>query len=193
MSALLPPPTTPGALLCPRCGNALRDDQAWCLECGLAARTRIHPPPGWRGPIVATLLALALLAAGISLALVALLDEPEPTPAPTTVTVPATTPAPDPSATPGAAEPLTPTTGSEQPDDPTAETPSGGAGALDAPSVTDTPPGVGGGGSAGRDAPGVNSGGSRLSRPSRGRSGARTFRIPGTGIELPATGERGGR
>lgn len=92
MSVAEPPPPAPGASLCPRCGTALRDEQAWCLECGLAARTRVHPPPGWRLPIVATLVALTLLAAGIAVALVALLDEPEATPAPATVVVPAATP-----------------------------------------------------------------------------------------------------
>jgi hypothetical protein len=88
-----PPPPAPstGAILCPRCGTVLRPEQSWCLECGLAARTRIHPPPSWRVPIATTLVVLALLAAGISLALVALLDTtPARTPA-ATVTVPATT------------------------------------------------------------------------------------------------------
>jgi hypothetical protein len=88
-----PSPTTPGALLCPRCGNALADEQGWCLECGLAARTRVHPPPNWRAPILATVVALALLAAGIAVALVALLgDGNSPAPAGTTITVPAGTP-----------------------------------------------------------------------------------------------------
>ncbi len=93
MSALGPPPIAPGALLCPRCGNALHEQQGWCLECGLAARTRVHPPPNWRLPIATTLVVLALLAGALTFALVALLDKPEPTPAATTVTVPAT-PAP---------------------------------------------------------------------------------------------------
>jgi hypothetical protein len=83
----------PGTLLCPRCGSALRGDQSWCLECGLAARTRIHPPPSWRMPVLVTCVVLALLAAGIAVALVALLDKPQATPTATTVTVPATAPA----------------------------------------------------------------------------------------------------
>lgn len=87
--AAVPPP---GALLCPRCGSALRDEQAWCLECGYAARTRVHPPPSWRLPIAMTLVLLALLAAGIVLGLVTLLDRQDaPAPA-TTVTVPAAAP-----------------------------------------------------------------------------------------------------
>ncbi|HMJ01896.1 MAG TPA: hypothetical protein VK506_03085 [Conexibacter sp.] len=166
MSALRPSPTTPGAFLCPRCGNALRDDQAWCLECGLAARTRVHPPPSWRAPVIATVVALALLAAGIAFALVALLDDPERTPAPTTVTVPAATPppattppaattpvTPPPTTTPGATTPST-TPGATTPTTPGATTPS---------TTTPAPAGRG-----------------------------RTFTIPGTGIELPATGGDGG-
>lgn len=94
MSAVRPSPTTPGALLCPRCGNVLRPDQSWCLECGLAARTRVHPPPSWRLPVFLTCVVLALVAAGIAVGLVALAGNPSSTAAaPTTVTVPATAPA----------------------------------------------------------------------------------------------------
>lgn len=89
MSATRPSPTTPGAFLCPRCGGALRSDQDWCLECGLAARTRIHPPPGWRLPIAATLLVALLAAAGIAFGLAALFDKRHPAPAAATVTAPA--------------------------------------------------------------------------------------------------------
>lgn len=170
MSALRPSPTTPGALLCPRCGNTLRDDQAWCLECGLAARTRVHPAPNWRLPVIATLLALALLAAGIAFALVALLDEPEPTPAPQTVTAPAAAPPPAATTPPPAAAPTTPapaatTPGATTPATtvPDAATP----GTTTPPATTPTPASRGGSGGSGR-----------------------TFTIPGTGIELPATGGR---
>ena len=45
---------------CPRCGAEVRGDQSWCVECGLAARTRMAPPPDWRVP--------AIVAAGIGLA-----------------------------------------------------------------------------------------------------------------------------
>jgi hypothetical protein len=120
------PPAAPGTLLCPRCGNALREDQSWCLECGLAARTRVHPPPSWRLPIAVTAVLLALLAAGIAVALVTLLDTPESAPPPATVTVPAaSTPATVPPAatvptttSPAATTPTAPTTTS-----PTATTP----------------------------------------------------------------------
>ncbi|HXE45509.1 MAG TPA: hypothetical protein VN635_09945 [Conexibacter sp.] len=93
MSAVQPPPTAPGALLCPRCSSTLHADQSWCLECGLATRTRIHPPPSWRLPVLLTCVVLALAAAAIAVGLVALVGNPSSTPAPaTTVTAPATTP-----------------------------------------------------------------------------------------------------
>lgn len=103
MNAVRPSPTTPGAFLCPRCGNGLCEDQSWCLECGLAARTRVHPPPSWRIPLLETCVVLLLLAAGITFTLVALLDDPQPTPAATTVTVPAAAPPPAATTTPGPA------------------------------------------------------------------------------------------
>ncbi|MFL5818626.1 MAG: hypothetical protein ACJ76L_13645 [Conexibacter sp.] len=131
MSAVRPSPTTPGALLCPRCGNTLRDDQGWCLECGLAARTRVHPPPSWRLPVVLTCVLLALLAAGIAVALVTLLDTPESTPAPATVTVPA---AAVPAATPPATVPTTAVPTTTVPTTPTTTSP----GATTAPSTTPT-------------------------------------------------------
>lgn len=136
MSALRHPDTPPGTLLCPRCGSALSDDQSWCMECGLAARTRIHPPPSWRMPVLMACVALALLAAAIAVALVTLLDKPQPTPAPATVTVPATTPAATPpsatvptATTPLATTPTTtvPTTATPTVTAPTTTTPSSGA------------------------------------------------------------------
>lgn len=105
MNALQPARTSPGTFLCPRCGSQLRDDQSWCLECGLAARTRVHPPPNWRLPVILTCVLLALVAAGIAVALTALLDDgPQPTPAAATVTVPAST---APATTPAATVPMT--------------------------------------------------------------------------------------
>lgn len=160
MSALQPSPPAPGTLLCPRCGSPLADDQSWCLECGLAARTRIHPPPSWRLPIALTGVLLALLAAGIAVTLVTLLDTPESTPPPATVTVPAagspapTTPATTVPTTPGATTPTTPTS-------PATTTPS-----ATSPGATTPSPSPSGG------------------------AGARTFEIPGTGIRLPANAAR---
>lgn len=125
------PPATSGTLLCPRCGSALREEQSWCLECGLAARTRIHPPPGWRLPIALTCVLLALLAAGIAVALVTLLDTPESKPAATTVTVPAAAPPAAPtSTTPAATVPTTPsvpTTTAATPPAATTTSPAAGA------------------------------------------------------------------
>ncbi|HET6447679.1 MAG TPA: hypothetical protein VFG31_01120 [Conexibacter sp.] len=167
MSALHPGPVEPGALLCPRCGSTLRGDQSWCLECGLAARTRIHPPPSWRIPIVLTCVLLALLAAGIAVALVTLLDTPESAPPPATVTVPATASTPT---TPLATVP-TPT-----PTVPPTSVPSATTPGTTLPGTT-TP---------GATTPGVATPGATA--PSAGSP--RTFTIPGTRIRLPASAIR---
>lgn len=53
-------PAAPDPIACPRCGAEVRDDQGWCLDCGLAARTRMAPAPDWRVP--------TLVAGGIGLA-----------------------------------------------------------------------------------------------------------------------------
>lgn len=163
MSALRPSPTTPGAILCPRCGSALGEDQAWCLECGLAARTRVHPPPSWRLPVAATLLALVLLAAGIAFALAALLDDPQPAQAPATVTAPATTP---PAVTTQAPTVTTPGT-------PGATTPGATTPGVTTPGTATTP---------GTTTPGTTTPGSGAPQTRR------TFTVPGVGIELPANG-----
>jgi hypothetical protein len=41
------------SLACPRCGAEVGGEQAWCIECGLAARTRLAPAPNWRAPLIA--------------------------------------------------------------------------------------------------------------------------------------------
>ena len=161
MSAVRPSPTTPGTFLCPRCGNALGADQSWCLECGLAARTRVHPPPSWRIPVLLTCVALALLAAGIAVALVTLLDTPESTPAPTTVTLPAAT-------APPATAPATTV--------PTTSVPTTSVPATTVPGTTLTTPAT--------TAPG--GGGAPAAPPSGSEGRPRTFTIPGTRIRLPA-------
>lgn len=43
-------------------------EQDWCLECGSAVSTRIVRPPGWRLPVVVGLAVLALLGAGVAIA-----------------------------------------------------------------------------------------------------------------------------
>jgi hypothetical protein len=167
VSAVRPSPPTPGTFLCPRCGNALHGEQNWCLECGLAARTRVHPPPSWRLPVILTCIALALLAAGIAVALVTLLDSPESTPPPATVTVPAATSPPVSTPTTPAATTTTPVT----PPPPATSVPTTPAPGATAPQAT--VPGA-------ATTPTTPPGGATPPRPQR------TFKIPGTGIELPA-------
>jgi hypothetical protein len=87
----------PDAIACPRCGRPVGGDQAWCLNCGAAARTRLVPAPGWRAPlaILATLGALAV--AGLTWGFLALTDDSGDaggTTGTTQQTAPATTPAP---------------------------------------------------------------------------------------------------
>jgi predicted nucleic acid-binding Zn ribbon protein len=65
--AVAPPPVSS----CPLCSAPLAADQAWCLDCGAAARTRIVPtPPRWPlfGAIIvlAALLALAAIAVAVA-------------------------------------------------------------------------------------------------------------------------------
>ena len=124
MSALHAAPTSPGTFLCPRCGSRLREDQSWCVECGFAARTRVHPPPNWRAPVILTCVLLALVAAGIAIGLAALLDNgSQATPAATTVTVPAAT---APATTPTVPTTSVPTTSVPQATVPTTPTPAPG-------------------------------------------------------------------
>ena len=59
-------PPAPGTIACPRCATTIGPDQAWCLECGAPARTRLVPTPNWRAPVA--VLAVVILLAGIALA-----------------------------------------------------------------------------------------------------------------------------
>ena len=103
-----PQPPAQAERRCPRCGAQLSSDQEWCLDCGAAVATDIAAPRGWRAPVavVATLLALALIA--LVLAIVELAGDAEqvsevpgtPTPAPTAAPPAAT---PSPTATPSVA------------------------------------------------------------------------------------------
>lgn len=56
---------------CAQCGAAMTEDQEWCLECG-TARTLIHTAPDWRIAVAITGLFLAIVVAGIVVALNAL-------------------------------------------------------------------------------------------------------------------------
>lgn len=128
--------TPPTPVVCPRCGNTVGAEQAWCLSCGAPARTRMRPTPNWRLP-VATIVALVLVVAGGTLgAFIALTttgDEATPTAATTTVPAAPAVPAPDPQ--PTAAAPATTTPAATAP---TATTPG-------APVVTTTPAAPSGG------------------------------------------------
>ena len=73
---------------CPRCSAALTPDQDWCLQCGLAARTRLAPTPDWRVPLAAAIVAALLGASGLAFAFVELTSDDGPV---TTTTTPATT------------------------------------------------------------------------------------------------------
>lgn len=48
-----PAPAGRPPIACPRCGATVAGDQSWCLECGLAARTRLASTPNWRAPLIA--------------------------------------------------------------------------------------------------------------------------------------------
>lgn len=102
---------TPPVLRCPRCGAAVPDEQAWCLQCGYGARTRIAPTPRFRRPLTGLLLLAVVAFAVLALAFADLTADHGRIPA----TITATTPAP---AVPGAttaapgspSPPVTPTT-----------------------------------------------------------------------------------
>jgi hypothetical protein len=63
------------AIACPRCGRPVGGDQAWCLNCGAAARTRLVPTPGWRTPIAIALSLAVLAVAGLAYGFVALTED----------------------------------------------------------------------------------------------------------------------
>ncbi len=131
---IVAPPTAPAPIACPRCGAVVAGDQSWCLECGLAARTRLARTPGWRTPlIVAGAIGLAAIVALIVAFLVVTGDNaPLPTTAAPAVTTAPTTTTADTAATvpttPGTTPTLpvvttTPPTTPAVPPAPTATTP----------------------------------------------------------------------
>jgi hypothetical protein len=94
-----PPPTEP-LTQCPRCSAPLDPDQDWCLQCGLAARTRLAPTPDWRIPLIAAIVAALLGAGGLAFAFVELTSDDGPvTTNTTTTTTQATTATTAPSTT----------------------------------------------------------------------------------------------
>ncbi|MFL5846765.1 MAG: hypothetical protein ACJ762_18940 [Solirubrobacteraceae bacterium] len=137
-TAPAPPETAPAvrpAIACPRCGAPVAGDQSWCLECGLAARTRLARTPRWRAPLV---LAAAIgLVAMVALVVAFLVLTGDNAPLPTTAapapaaatTVVETTP---PATTTAAGTPTTP-------DATPTESPTSTAPATGDPSVGTTP------------------------------------------------------
>lgn len=134
------------ATTCPRCGATIEGDQAWCLECGLAARTRLARTPNWKAPIVvAGVLGLAAIAALIVAFLVITGDNaPLPTTAAPAPAPAATTPPTTPTAVPTTTTPppTTPTTPGGQ-TVPVTSTPAPRTTAT-APAPTSTAPSSGG-------------------------------------------------
>lgn len=104
------------AIPCPRCGAPLDGEQGWCLECGLAARTRLARTPNWRAPLVfGAVIGLACIVALIVAFLVLTSNNaPLPTTAAPATAPPATTAAPASTAVPTTTAPpavaTTPTT-----------------------------------------------------------------------------------
>jgi hypothetical protein len=103
-------PAPPGTIRCARCGADVPPDRDWCLECGLAARTRVAPAPPWRIPLAVSAVVAVLALAALGLAFVDLTEDPPPPvttpqpaatapPTPTQAAPPATAPATTPAAT----------------------------------------------------------------------------------------------
>jgi hypothetical protein len=127
------PPASPRApIACARCGATIEGEQSWCLECGLAARTRLAPLPNWRAPLIAA--ALVGLAAIVALVIAFLTITGDNAPLPTTA-APSTTPPADTTST--ATVPTVATTTAAPPATTVAPTPT-----TTTPPVTTTTPAV---------------------------------------------------
>jgi|HubBroStandDraft_2_1064218.scaffolds.fasta_scaffold02906_4 hypothetical protein len=74
----VPPPAGDA---CPLCGAPLHPEQAWCLNCGAAARTRLAASPSWKGPIGVFAAVLALALGVLAAALIDLAGGSAPVPA----------------------------------------------------------------------------------------------------------------
>jgi hypothetical protein len=112
MSTETPPPEAPaeagpptGTMLCARCGHEVPPEADWCLECGLAARTRIAPTPRWRIPLVGALVVSVLALAGLGYAFVELTRDPAEQPPAATAPAPAPEAQPEPVPDPAAPGP----------------------------------------------------------------------------------------
>ena len=155
-----PPPETPapaplpeGTIRCARCGTNVPPDADWCLECGLAARTRIAPTPRWKIPVAILGVLVALALAGLAVAFVDLTKDPEPAAAPATTAAPTVPPTAPPTTPPVVTAP--PATTTTPPATPTAPTTAPEGGAVAPPETTPTtatvPPSA-----AGEDADGTS-------------------------------------
>lgn len=99
-----PEPARP-AIACARCGAEVRGDQSWCVECGLAARTRLAHAPNWRTPLIAA--GAIGLAAIVALVVAFLVLTGDNAPLPTTTAAPPVAATPT-TTTPTPATPTTP-------------------------------------------------------------------------------------
>lgn len=116
MSALAERSASEG--VCPHCSARIAADQQWCLECGTAVRVRIRPAPDWRAPVAIVAGVVALVAAGLIVALIALSNTADRSVSTVTATAPApaaaapapTTPAPTTAPAEKPATAITPTT-----------------------------------------------------------------------------------
>jgi hypothetical protein len=86
---------------CARCRAPIAPAQDWCLQCGLAARTRLAPTPDWRVPLLAALVAALLGAGGLAFAFIKLTADDGTTVSTPVTTTTATTPATTPTETTG--------------------------------------------------------------------------------------------
>jgi hypothetical protein len=109
-------PPDPGTVACPRCAATIGPDQAWCLECGAPARTRLVPTPNWRAPVAVLAVVVLLAGIGLALAFVALTNDTEPA-------APVNSQAPPPSATTAAPAPAAPAQPAPTQSTPTGSTP----------------------------------------------------------------------
>ena len=125
MSTTPPEPSAPlpeGTIRCARCAANVPADADWCLECGLAARTRIAPTPPWKIPVALAGVLVALSLAALAVAFVDLTKDPEPAAAPATTAAP-TAPPTAPPTTPPAVTAPTPTATTPPATTPPATTP----------------------------------------------------------------------
>jgi hypothetical protein len=162
------------ATTCPRCGAPVAPEQEWCVECGTAARMRIVPPPNWRWPVALVAALVALVGAGVAVALV---DAMSKSPGPLRPATTAAASAPAPAA---AAPPAASTTG-----------PAGGASASGTPGSGVAGSGVAGSGVAGSGVAGSGAAGNGAAGKGTAGRGAATGGAAGSGATASGTAGTG--